>query len=66
MPHQFPFAGQILVSGASHTRLQLTILGDDTSRLLPGKVRSRSGSIQAPARKIAIAVERAGSRWCGW
>jgi hypothetical protein len=30
MPHQFPFAGQILVSGASHTRLQITILSDET------------------------------------
>lgn len=30
MPHQFPFAGQILISGASHTRLQITILGDET------------------------------------
>lgn len=30
MPRQFPFAGQILVSGARHTRLQITILGDET------------------------------------
>jgi len=30
MPHQFPFAGQILISGANHTRLQITILGDET------------------------------------
>jgi hypothetical protein len=30
MPHQFPFAGQILISGARHTRLQITILGDET------------------------------------
>lgn len=30
MPRQFSFAGQILVTGASHTRLQITILGDET------------------------------------
>jgi hypothetical protein len=29
-PRQYPFAGQILVSGANHTRLQITILGDET------------------------------------
>lgn len=29
-PTQYPFAGQILVTGASHTRLQITILGDET------------------------------------
>jgi hypothetical protein len=27
---QHPFAGQILISGANHTRLQITILGDET------------------------------------
>ena len=26
----FPFTGQILISGASHTRLKITILGDET------------------------------------
>jgi hypothetical protein len=30
MPRKFPFAGQIVVSGANHTRLQITILGDET------------------------------------
>jgi hypothetical protein len=30
MPRRFPFAGQVLVSGADHTRLQITILGDET------------------------------------
>ncbi|HEX3482221.1 MAG TPA: hypothetical protein VHT91_44705 [Kofleriaceae bacterium] len=29
MPREHPFAGQILISGASHTRLQITILGDE-------------------------------------
>lgn len=29
-PRQFPFTGQILISGANHTRLQITILGDET------------------------------------
>ncbi|HEX3757822.1 MAG TPA: hypothetical protein VHW23_03910 [Kofleriaceae bacterium] len=29
-PTQYPFAGQILVAGANHTRLQITILGDET------------------------------------
>lgn len=30
MPRRFSFAGQILVSGANHTRLLITILGDET------------------------------------
>jgi hypothetical protein len=30
MPREHPFAGQILISGANHTRLQITILGDET------------------------------------
>jgi hypothetical protein len=29
-PRQFPSAGQVLISGANHTRLQITILGDET------------------------------------
>ncbi len=30
MPRQYPSAGQILIGGANHTRLQITILGDET------------------------------------
>lgn len=30
MPRQFPSVGQILISGANHTRLQITIHGDET------------------------------------
>lgn len=30
MPREHPSAGQILLTGASHTRLQITILGDET------------------------------------
>lgn len=30
IPHEFPHAGQVLITGASHTRLQITILGDET------------------------------------
>jgi hypothetical protein len=30
VPHNFPHAGQVLITGATHTRLQITILGDDT------------------------------------
>lgn len=44
----FPFAGQILISGANHTRLQITILGDETSRRPPVRARSSSRSIRAP------------------
>jgi hypothetical protein len=29
-PRQHPFAGQIMISGANHTRLRITILGDET------------------------------------
>jgi len=29
-PHQYPHAGQVLVTGASKSRLQITILGDET------------------------------------
>jgi len=28
---EFPHAGQVLIAGANHTRLQITILGDETS-----------------------------------
>lgn len=30
MPREHPSAGQILITGANHTRLQVTILGDET------------------------------------
>jgi len=30
IPHQFPHTGQVLITGANHTRLQITILGDET------------------------------------
>jgi len=37
LPTQYAFAGQIVVSGANHTRLRITILGDETFTPPAGK-----------------------------
>ena len=53
MPRQFPFAGQILIGGANHTRLQIAILGDEVSTPPAGgqielRVDTGSGAFGAP------------------
>jgi hypothetical protein len=54
MPREFPFAGQILISGANHTRLQITILGDESFTPPAGQgqielqVDTGSGAFGAP------------------